>query len=133
MGSCGEGFWLWPRRRSVARLVKRGEEHFYICRKEVRERLGTPVPRPLGFIAWTCSSKGGQGQWGGPLPAHPPCCWQAPDRRSGRIPALPYPPLEKNPSEFPVSVSIRSYKEGELAKSVVGGAHWLGGARDLWP
>src|ERR1051325_3155583 len=62
-----------PRRLAidVARLVKRGEEHFYICRKEVRERLGTPVPRPLGFIAWTCSSKGGQGQWGGPLPARP--------------------------------------------------------------
>jgi len=39
------------------------------------------------------------------------CCWQAPDRRSGCVPAEPYPPLEQNEC-FPVSVSLGVYRAG---------------------
>jgi hypothetical protein len=61
------------------------------------QNWGTLSPRPPGIYRFVLApSKGGQ--TGGPLPArlHLDLAGRkSPDRRSGRIPALPYPPLER--------------------------------------
>lgn len=48
---------------------------------------------------------------GGPLPFRPLTVRKPPDRHSGRIPALPHPPLEQIES-FPFPLSLGSI-EGE--------------------
>ena len=65
---------------------------------------GGPVPQtPWDLSLLTCPRR----SWpGGPSDlARPPAVRKAPDRRSGRFPALPYPPLEQKacfPFPFPL-------------------------------
>ena len=69
-------------------------------------------PDPLGFIALSLAPAEGSKNRAG-LRRSPPglCCLQAPDRRSGCVPAEPYPPLEQS-AVFPVSVSLGVYRAG---------------------
>ena len=64
---------------------------------------GDQSPKPPGIYRLGLLQQGEQGK-GGPFPARPLAVGKAPDRRSGRVPALPYPPLEQRerfPFPFP--------------------------------
>ena len=77
---------------------------------------GRCPPGPLGFNAWDCT---GRGYWPSePGKIHPALPVQAPDRRSGCVPAEPYPPLEQSvgfPFPFPLGGIGRETGKGNLS------------------
>jgi hypothetical protein len=75
---------------------------------------GRCPPDPLGFFALGLLQQGGKKNRRAVVspPVPNPAVRKPPDRRSGRIPALPYPPLER-----PKNISLRTPNKAAQKKS----------------